>query len=212
MAKASTFSNMVITLLVITFVSAAVLGGVYALTKEPIRAADAAKTNMAIAEVVPEFDNNPSQEIIKHGLAEGDTLTLYPAKKDGALVGVAVRTNTNKGFGGAIVLMVGFLPDGTIYNTAVISHAETPGLGDKISKSKGDFSVQFEGKNPETFKMSVKKDGGEVDAITASTISSRAFCDAVERAYKAFREEILGDGNWDGASGATSTNQEGGNK
>ncbi|HRC93634.1 MAG TPA: RnfABCDGE type electron transport complex subunit G, partial [Tenuifilaceae bacterium] len=92
------------------------------------------------------------------------------------------------GFGGRIELMVGFLPDGTINKITVISHKETPGLGDKIDPGKSDFSVQFEGKNPETFKVMVKKDGGDVDAITASTISSRAFCDAVNRAYKAFKE------------------------
>ena len=222
--KESSFKNMVITLSVITLASSAIMGGIYILTKDPIEVANIAKTNLAIAEVVPVFDNNPSQDIIKHAISEGDTLSLYPAKKDDALVGVAVLTTTNKGFSGKITMMVGFLPDGTIYNTAVISHAETPGLGDKIVKSKGsaiqlwkyvfpklgntegkkEFSVQFEGKNPKTFNMSVKKDGGDVDAITASTISSRAFCNAIERAYIAFCEEILGETTaWDGVSGAT---------
>jgi len=85
--------------------------------------------------------------------------------------------------------MVGFAPDGTILRVAVLEHKETPGLGDKIDKSRSDFSVQFEGKNPESFKLSVKKDKGDVDAITASTISSRAFCDAVSRAYSAYIKE-----------------------
>ena len=84
--------------------------------------------------------------------------------------------------------MVGFNIDSTIVNTAVLSHNETPGLGDKMVEGKSDFSVQFKGKNPEDFKISVKKDGGDVDAITASTISSRAFCDAVNSAYKVFLE------------------------
>jgi electron transport complex protein RnfG len=78
------------------------------------------------------------------------------------------------------------IPDGTIKGVEVLTHKETPGLGDKMEKSKSNFSVQFEGKNPKTFKMMVKKDGGDVDAITASTITSRAFTDAVNRAYNAY--------------------------
>ena len=79
--------------------------------------------------------------------------------------------------------MVGLLADGSISNTAVLAHKETPGLGDKMDIAKSDFPAQFIGKNPAEFKLSVTKDGGDVDAITAATISSRAFCDAVERAY-----------------------------
>lgn len=82
--------------------------------------------------------------------------------------------------------MVGFLPDGTIHRVETLSHNETPGLGDKIDRSKSDFSVQFEGKNPRTFRLAVRKDGGDVDAITASTISSRAYADALTRAYHVF--------------------------
>lgn len=84
------------------------------------------------------------------------------------------------------MLMVGFGTDGTIVNTSVLSHSETPGLGAKMVEGKSNFSVQFQGKNPANFKMAVKKDGGDVDAITASTITSRAFCEAVESAYKVY--------------------------
>jgi electron transport complex protein RnfG len=184
MAKASSLKNMVGTLLLITCIAAAALGAVYVLTKEPIEAARLAKINNAIAEVLPPFDNNPSGEA-EDVAVDGRMLRLFPAKKDGQLVGIAVETVTTKGFGGLITLMVGFLPDGTIYNTAVIAHAETPGLGDKIDKRKDGFSLQFNGKHPDNFKLAVRKDGGDVDAITASTISSRAFCDAVERASRA---------------------------
>ena len=187
MAKESTFSNMVITLFVVCLVASAGVGGIYALTKDLIDAAKIAKVNSAISGVVPDFDNDPSAEKFEV-TTDGKTSMVYPAKKDGGIVGYAIEAATSKGFGGAIVLMVGFEPDGTIYNTAVISHTETPGLGDKIDVKKSNFSVQFNGKNPETFHLSVKKDGGDVDAITASTISSRAFCDAVETAYKTFKD------------------------
>ena len=178
---------MLLCLFVITLVASSLLGGVYVLTYEPIEAAKKNEINAAIAVVVPPFDNNPSEETI-YVEVDGKKVKVYPARKGEAIkdvVGYAIEASTTKGFGGVIVLMVGFLPDGTIYNSVVVSHSETPGLGDKMEQRKSNFSLQFNGKNPETFKLAVKKDLGDVDAITASTISSRAFCDAVELAYKA---------------------------
>ena len=123
--------------------------------------------------------------------ADGDdSLRMNLASQDGKLVGVAVNTYTNKGFGGRIDAMVGFLPDGSIYNTSILSLKETPGLGTKLDKKKSNFPDQFIDKNPADFKLKVKKDGGDVDAITAATISSRAFCDAVQRAYDTFEKEV----------------------
>jgi electron transport complex protein RnfG len=204
MAKESTFKNMTLNLLVITLVSSALLAGAYELTKDAIKQVEIKKVNDGIANVLPEFDNDPSSDMFSKFL-DGDSVKVYKAIKGGEFVGAAVQTFTNSGFGGRISLMVGFLPDGAINNIEVISHNETPGLGDKIETKKSGFSVQFQGKNPETFKISVKKDGGDVDAITASTISSRAFCDAVSRAYKVFREDVMKAGEWDGTSGATLT-------
>jgi len=178
---------MTLTLLVISFIASAALGLVYQSTKEPIAKAQMSKINNAIKAVVPEFNNQPFEESFTADF-DGGTLTFYPAKKDGQLVGTAVKTFSNNGFSGLIELMVGFMPDGSIYKIAVVSHKETPGLGDKMEPSKSSFSLQFEGKNPDTFKVKVKKDGGDVDAITASTISSRAYCDAVIRAYNALKE------------------------
>lgn len=185
MAKESSFKNMVLTLLVVSIFASIALAGVYLVTQEPIKVAKSAKINEAIKKVVPAFDNNPGTEVYKMAV-DGDTLRFYPARKGGKLVGTAIETFTNKGFAGHFTLMVGLLPDGTIKSIEVLTHKETPGLGDKMEKSKSSFSVQFEGKNPKTFKMMVKKDGGDVDAITASTITSRAFTDAVNRAYNAY--------------------------
>ncbi len=183
----SNFKNMTLSLLAISLIASAGLGLVYQSTKEPIAKAQLAKINTAIKAVVPEFNNQPFEESYKLEV-DGGELIFYPATKDGQVVGTAVKTFTNNGFAGLIELMVGFLPDGSIYKIAVVSHKETPGLGDKMEPSKSNFSIQFEGKNPETFKLKVKKDGGDVDAITASTISSRAYCDAVTRAYNALKE------------------------
>lgn len=188
MAKVeSNFKNMTLTLLVISLVASAALGLVYQSTKEPIAKAQMAKINSAIEAVVPEFNNQPFKESYKVEV-DGGELIFYPAKKDGELVGTAVKTFSKNGFSGLIELMVGFLPDGSINKVAVVSHKETPGLGDKMEPKKSNFSIQFEGRNPENFKLKVKKDGGDVDAITASTITSRAYCDAVERAFKALKE------------------------
>jgi len=187
MAKESNFKNMVLTLFIVTLAASTALGFVYELTKGPIAEAKARKKNMAIQKVVPEFTNHPNKESYQVEV-DGDSLTIYPAKKDGEIVGMAISTYTMKGYSGNIRLMVGFKSDGTINNISVLEHAETPGLGDKITKSKTDWSTQFNNKNPENFTIKVKKDGGDVDAITAATISSRAYCDAVQRAYKAFKK------------------------
>lgn len=185
--KESTFISMVATLFMVTLVAAGLLGSVFALTKEPIRLAELKKKNEAIQVVVPGFDNEPSQEV-ERIFMDGDSLYLYTARKGEEILGTAVETFTNMGFSGEFKLMVGFAPDGSIIDIAVIKHAETPGLGDKMEKGKSDFSVQFMGKHPENFNLAVRKDRGDVDAITASTITSRAYCDAVTRAYGAFME------------------------
>ena len=181
--KESTFTNMMLTLLLVTLLSSATLGFIYELTINPIEAALLHKRTMAFNIVLPEFDNNPLNEMYKVDYKK-DTFNFYPGIKNGKIKGIAVETSS-QGYGGEIRLIVGFLPDGTINEVAVLENKETAGLGDKILKSKSDWSVQFEGKNPEDFKLSVTKDGGDVDAITASTITSRAYCEALQKAYYA---------------------------
>lgn len=165
---------------------AAALGYVYSITKDPIEKAKLEKVNSAIKQVVPVFDNDPGLEKI---VIEEGRLILFPAKNGDELVGVAVQTYTEKGFSGYFSIMVGFLPDGTINKTMVLDQKETPGLGSKMSEPA--FSNQFNTKNPDSFKLSVKKDGGDVDAITASTITSRAYCDAITRAYNEFKKQFV---------------------
>lgn len=198
--KESTFINMVLVLFIITLVAAAALGAVHEITKEPIAAAKLAKKLNAIKEVVSDFNNNPSDEMYKVGLNKKDTLEFYPAKKDGILVGTAVKTLTTKGFGGNVWIMVGFEPDGTIHNYSVLEHTETPGLGTKMVNWFKSTEASHEkssviNKNPGTMKFEVSKDGGDIDAITAATISSRAFLDAIQTGYNEYmknknKEEI----------------------
>ena len=182
MAKQSTFGNMVISLTLICLVCSALLGAVYVITEAPIKASEVAKVNNAIAEVVPQFDNVPSEEV-----TVVDGCEVYTAKQEGAVVGYAVKVKSS-GFGGALQMMVGFTPDGTVFNTSVISHAETPGLGAKITDENAKPRSQVKGLHPERNNISVSKDGGEVDAITASTITSRAFLKGVNSAYAIFKK------------------------
>ncbi len=187
MAKTeSTFRNMVLSLTLIALVSSALLGFVYEVTKEPIALSNLNKKLEAIRQVVPEFDNNPNDEMFLLPTGDGDSLEVYPAKKGDIIIGYAVNTYTNNGFSGNIKLMAGFKPDGSIFNITVLEHKETPGLGTKMADP--GFKDQFIEKNPAEFELRVKKDGGPVDAITAATISSRAFCDAVQRAYNTLQK------------------------
>jgi len=187
MAKTeSTLKNMIVSLTLIAMGASACLGFVYELTKTPIEMSVLKKKLEAIKMVVPGFDNNPNEEMFRLPTGEGDSLDVYPAKKEGVITGYAVNTYTNDGFSGYIGLMAGFKPDGTIINITVLSHKETPGLGTKMAEP--GFKDQFNGKNPSEFLLKVTKDGGAVDAITAATISARAFCDAVQRAYNTLQE------------------------
>jgi electron transport complex protein RnfG len=187
MAKTeSTFKNMVLSLTLISLGASACLGYVYQMTKEPIALSILNKKLNAIKQVVPDFNNDPNAEMFRLPTGEGDSLDIYPAKKDSSVVGYAVNTNTKKGFSGDINLMAGFKPDGTIISITVLDQKETPGLGTKMTEPL--FKDQFIEKNPSQFKLKVKKDGGQVDAITAATISSRAFCDALQRAYNTLQK------------------------
>ena len=185
--KESTLLNMVVTLFVISVISSASLGFMYELTKEPRAIAEGEKLNFAIKAVLPNFDNNPAEESYEiESFDGGNRLTCYPGTQNGEFSGIAVKSWTTNGFSGLIRLMVGFDAVGNIVNISVLEHKETPGLGTKMADA--EFKDQYRSKNPETNNIAVKKDGGEIDAITAATISSRAFSDAVERAYKSLKK------------------------
>lgn len=196
--KESTFGNMVLSLTLIATGFALCLGIVHEVTAGPIAQTQLNKKINAISEVVPSFDNDPNSEMYTASTPEGDyDLEIYPAKQGDEIVGYAVKTLSMKGFSGEIDMMVGFKPDGEIYKISVLSHSETPGLGAKMNTP--EFKDQFNSKNPSSYKLLVKKDGGDVDAITAATISSRAFSDAVQRAY----DTLFQNKSIDAASGET---------
>ena len=179
--------NFLLSMTLISLIVGAILGGVYVLTEEPIAAANAAKQENAIKAVAPAFD--AVGEGVNATASNGKPAILFPVTKGGAEVGKAVQVTTGKGFGGDITIMFGFDTDGNITGYNVLAMAETPGLGSKMPEwfAKGGKGNVI-GMNPAKNNMIVKQDGGEVDAITAATISSRAFCDAVTLAYELIKK------------------------
>ena len=183
MAVQSSFKNMTICLFVICLVCSALLAGVYALTAEPIAAAAAAKNEAAIKEVLPE--SAVTIEEVRTVDMDGQKYEYNLAyDEQGNTVGCAINV-APVGFGGPIAIKVGFDANGVIWNTKVLSQAETPGLGAKCTEAS--FSDQFKGFDPAQKRLTVKKDGGDVDAITASTITSRAYADGLATASKVFQ-------------------------
>ena len=195
--RESTFVNMLVTLVLVTGIAAAALGFVYDFTKEPIEAAKLKAQTEAITQVLPAFDTlgQSYKMLTEEG---GDSLELFPAFKNNELIGTAIKTYTKKGFSGLITVMAGIDRDGNFSGYSVLEHAETPGLVSKMGTwfNNPEKPNQYViGKNPETTKFTVSKDGGDIDAITASTITSRAFLDALNRAYIAYEkdEKTTGD-------------------
>ncbi len=172
----SSFKNMVLVLSAICLVCSGLLAGVYALTKAPIAEAEQLKLNNSISMVVPEFEGEPVEKSIEFS---GKEYKYFEVSADGKVVAYAIEA-AMAGFGGPIKLMVGVGEDGVVFNTSVLSQTETPGLGAKCIEPS--FADQFKGFNPELKKLSVTKDGGDIDAITASTITSRAYTAVVQLA------------------------------
>ena len=146
-------------------------------------AAAAAKNEAAIKEVLPETAVTIEEErtVDFEGASYAYNLAY---DEQGNTVGCAINVSP-VGFGGPIVIKVGFDANGVICNTKVLSQAETPGLGAKCVEPA--FSEQFKGFDPAQKNLAVKKDGGDVDAITASTITSRAYTDGLALAAKVFQ-------------------------
>ena len=194
----SSFANMVIVLTVITIIAAACLGAMNNATAEPIAASKKAKQEAAIKAVLPEFTSVDEAAIVN----DQKVFRAYDA--NGELVGIAVETK-ELGFGGDVTTMVGFDANGSIVDYSLLAHAETPGLGSKLVdwfKVKSDIR----GANSENIPLKVSKDGGNYDAITAATISSRAFLNSINKAYETYQIARGETPTVDAWSGATSVN------
>ena len=201
----STLFNMVAVLFTVTLIASAGVGAVNMITADAIAEANAAATKQAISNVLPTFENTEVSE----QTIDDMPIKVYTATNSGEKVGYAVESMTKNGFGGVIRLMVGFAPDGQILNVNVLQQAETPGLGTKMADEDNALLNSIKDKKAWEIEFKVKTDGGELDALTAATISSRAYYDAVQRAYQAYRVAAGFADSADGVSGATSTNDAG---
>lgn len=162
------------------FICSALLGGVYAMTKKPIDETSARLLKEAVGKVLPEGGEISAAMPLVVG---GQPSEYYVSVVDSLPVAYAVKSTTS-GFGGPLTLMVGITADGKVYNTSVFSHSETPGLGAKC-ETDVRFMSQWENFDPAVKILKVRQDAGDVDAITASTITSRAYTLAVANALEA---------------------------
>ena len=202
----SSLLNMTLVLTGVAVIMGGILAYVNHLTEGPISEqkqqalADGIKTVMVCDDIVV-----AKTDTVRQNDAKGKELVyiIYQTKDaQGKDLGAAVESTTN-GFGGDLKVLVGFNPEGNILGYTLLEHAETPGLGAKADKwfqkgEKGDII----GKSPAE-PLTVSKDGGQVDAITASTITSRAFLMAVNNAYKAYKVTPV-----DSQTGATKREKE----
>ena len=129
--------------------------------------------------------------------AGASATSVYIARKQGEVTGVAFRFIASGGYSGPIMLMMGVDKDGTVLGVRVVAHAETPGLGDKIERSKSDWILSFDSRsldNTASERWKVKKDGGDFDQFAGATITPRAVVHGVEAGLKFFqrhKKELL---------------------
>ncbi|MBQ7269711.1 MAG: RnfABCDGE type electron transport complex subunit G [Bacteroidales bacterium] len=181
MAAKSNLINMAACLTGVCLVCSAILGGVFSMTKEPIEEASRKALLEALSVVLPaRGEVNPEARSVE---LDGRTYEYYEQTLDTAAVCWAVKSTVG-GFGGPLTLLVGVEKGGVVHATRVLSHSETPGLGAKC-ETDAAFIDQFKGFDTATKSLKVRKDGGDVDAITASTITSRAYAEAVACAVRA---------------------------
>ena len=179
----STFKNMVLSLVIISMVAAGALAGVYILTEKNIVLQEAQKQQAAILAVLPEGCTVAEPE-------EVEGLTIYKAFKDDQWIATAVETS-EVGFDGPQVIMVGLDAEGKVLDYVVLKQTETPGLGAHIDHWFKDAVGNRSIIGKKAGALAVNKDGGEVDAITAATISSRAFLKAINKAYNAIAAQSV---------------------
>ncbi len=178
----STLKNMIVSLLGITLIASAGVGVVNIITEEPIAKAKEEATKAALAEVLPTFDDSTMTTLTIDEMS----IDIYTATQSSEVVGYAIKSMTKSGFNGTIEMMVGLTPDGKVVNVKVLSHSETPGLGTKMTDEGNPLLGGIQGKELAKVNLHVSKDGGDVDALTAATITSRAYLDAISRAQKAY--------------------------
>jgi electron transport complex protein RnfG len=193
-------ARLLITLTIIAASAGFLLSLVESATREPIKEQRRLQMIKALSAVLPEFDNSPDTDTVtlQNGVnKKGQPVEVicYRARKDGDLVGTAFKVIAPDGYTGNIEVMIGVRPDEQVNAIEILTHAETPGLGDKITFSS--FKDLFKNKGLDNADWRVKKDGGEFDQFSGATISPRAVVGAVKKGLQFFRSnkaKILTEG------------------
>ncbi len=177
-------AKMLVTLTLFGLVAGLLLAATFKITQAPIAAARQQEELGALKRVLPECDNDVVADA-RTVTVNGVSWRFFVARRAGAFAGAAFRSSA-PGYGGPIDVLVGVGSDGAIRGLEVLSaEKETPGLGAKVRDP--DFRTRFCGKlAAQAAGLAVRKDGGDIDAITGATISSRAVCKAVGAGLVAF--------------------------
>ena len=195
--------RLVLVLTLITAGAGLILSLVESVTREPIAEQRRLATLRALKAVLPPADNSPDEDTVQLLIGQDrrgrDMMrTFFRGRQEGELSGIAFEVVAPDGYSGNITVMVGVKPEGTVAGIEILSHHETPGLGDKIELPA--FKGIFVGKSLENADWRVKKDGGEFDQITGATISPRAVVGAVRNGLEFFRDhrvEVLAEAKGD---------------
>lgn len=184
-------SRLLVALTLIAASAGFLLSLVESATREPIKEQRRLQMLKALSAVLPKFDNSPDTDTVtlQNGVdKKGNPIevTFYRARKQQQLVGIAFKVIAPDGYSGNIEVMVGLKPNEKINAIEILAHAETPGLGSKITESS--FKDNFKNKGLDNADWRVKKDGGEFDQITGATISPRAIVGAVKKGLEFYRE------------------------
>ncbi len=175
--------RLIITLFVICLISGALLAGVDAMTRDRIESANRTRKLSALQAVLPPHDNAPDTDTVTVA-HHGQDWTFFIARHNGKFAGAAVETASEEGYGGGIRLMLGIDAEGQSVGIAMLDQKETPGLGANIAAPA--FRARFAGRDLRATDWRISKDGGDIDHITAATLSSRAVSMAVQSAIAAY--------------------------
>ena len=179
-------------------VTTGVIAGTYLSTRGLVQDNIRAAEERALLEIIPRDRHDNS--MLEDAVALGDDALLglreprnaYRAKQNGEVVAVILPATARDGYTGDIDLIIGVNRDGSVAGVRVLSHRETPGLGDQIDYKKSQWVDGFIGRsllNPKAEKWTVKKDGGVFDQFTGATITPRAVTAAVKRSLEFYAQQ-----------------------
>lgn len=179
----------------VAILGTALLTGVHKLTKERIEQQERRVVLQQLEQIITpdRYDNEIQDDLFELDdefyFPRGQNVVAYRARKDGEPVAVILKFAAVNGYNGKINLLVGINQDGSLSGVRVVSHKETPGLGDAIEAERSDWVFEFSGRSlqdPAADGWSVKRDGGTFDQFTGATITPRAVVKGVRLALEYF--------------------------